>query len=142
MLTVGGQVAGGLDCAREWLEPNGLGGFAMGTVAGPGTRRYHALLCVATKPPVGRMVLVNRCEEAVQLDGVRHPLTANFYPGVVHPDGHRALVEFRLDPWPTWRWRVGGAIVERALFMPHERQLTIVTWRLLESDGRHARVFA
>ena len=36
------------DDTREWLEPDGLGGFASGTVTGERTRRYHALLLVAT----------------------------------------------------------------------------------------------
>jgi glycogen debranching enzyme len=44
---------------REWLEADGEGGYASGTVAGIRTRRYHALLVVATTPPTGRMVLVN-----------------------------------------------------------------------------------
>ncbi|NLT70702.1 MAG: hypothetical protein GXX91_08400 [Verrucomicrobiaceae bacterium] len=43
----------------EWLETDGLGGFASGTVSGIRTRRYHALLLTATAPPSGRMVLVN-----------------------------------------------------------------------------------
>jgi len=33
---------------REWLEADGLGGFASGTVSGVRTRRYHALLLTAT----------------------------------------------------------------------------------------------
>ena len=44
---------------REWLEPDGLGGFASGTVCGARPSRYHALLLVATTPPTGRVVLVN-----------------------------------------------------------------------------------
>ena len=47
------------DLTREWLEADGLGGFASGTVAGIRTRRYHALLLTATTPPTGRVVLVN-----------------------------------------------------------------------------------
>ena len=43
----------------EWLEADGLGGFASGTASGLRTRRYHALLLVATTPPTGRMALVN-----------------------------------------------------------------------------------
>jgi glycogen debranching enzyme len=39
----------------EWLEADGLGGFASGTVSGIRTRRYHALLLTATKPPAGRV---------------------------------------------------------------------------------------
>src|SRR5690349_5186633 len=47
------------DPTLEWLETDGLGGFASGTVPGVRTRRYHALLLVATTPPTGRFVLVN-----------------------------------------------------------------------------------
>jgi glycogen debranching enzyme len=47
----------------EWLETNGRGGFASGTVAGANTRRYHALLLTARKPPSERFVLVNHLEE-------------------------------------------------------------------------------
>jgi hypothetical protein len=45
--------------SSEWLEADGHGGFASGTVSGIRTRRYHALLLPATTPPTGRMVLVN-----------------------------------------------------------------------------------
>ncbi len=124
---------------REWLECNGLGSFAMGTVAGPATRRYHALLCAATRPPVGRMVLVNRLEETAIVDGSPYDLSTNFYPGTVHPEGYRAIVGFRLDPWPTWTIRAGGALIERSLFMPHGRQMTVVIWRLVESAGGSGR---
>src|SRR5689334_4101314 len=47
----------------EWLETNGLGGFASSTVAGINTRRYHGLLTAATMPPVGRVVLLSKMEE-------------------------------------------------------------------------------
>jgi hypothetical protein len=42
------------DRLAEWLDADGLGRLASGTVAGPRTRRYHALLLVATTPPSGR----------------------------------------------------------------------------------------
>jgi glycogen debranching enzyme len=45
---------------REWLETNGLGGFASSSLAGINTRRYHGLLTAAAKPPVGRMVLLSK----------------------------------------------------------------------------------
>jgi glycogen debranching enzyme len=34
----------------EWLEADGVGGFASGTVSGVRTRRYHGLLVPATMP--------------------------------------------------------------------------------------------
>jgi predicted glycogen debranching enzyme len=42
----------------EWLEADGLGGFASGTVSGIRTRRYHALLLTATTPRIGKPVEV------------------------------------------------------------------------------------
>ncbi len=140
-LVVPGEIASDLvqGTAREWLETNGLGSFAMGTVAGPATRRYHALLCAAIRPPLGRVVLVNRCEEELRFEGVGYSLNSNFYPGVVHPNGYTNLIEFRLDPWPTWVYRLGGARVERTLFMPHGQQTTVVQWRMLE--GTRGRLF-
>ena len=45
----GPQVCGDLAAggAREWLVPDGVGGYAMGTVSGLRTRRYHALQVIA-----------------------------------------------------------------------------------------------
>lgn len=36
---------------REWMETNGLGGFASSIIVGLNSRRYHALLIAATLPP-------------------------------------------------------------------------------------------
>src|SRR5436190_8236959 len=56
-ITFGAQIAASLDSgAREWLVTDGLGGYAMGTVCGLRTRRYHGLLVVATEPPGRRML--------------------------------------------------------------------------------------
>jgi glycogen debranching enzyme len=61
----------GLDDRTEWLEPDGLGGFASGTTSGIRVRRYHALLLVATTPPTGRMVLVNGLDAWIERPGAR-----------------------------------------------------------------------
>lgn len=39
------------DLSAEWMETDGFGGFVSGTVGGFCTRRYHALLLIAQKPP-------------------------------------------------------------------------------------------
>jgi hypothetical protein len=38
----------------EWLETNHTGAYAMGTVAGVNTRRYHSLLIASLRPPANR----------------------------------------------------------------------------------------
>jgi glycogen debranching enzyme len=61
---------------QEWLEADGLGGFASGTVSGIRTRRYHALLLTATKPPSGPLVLVNGFDASVETGSCRFPVQA------------------------------------------------------------------
>jgi hypothetical protein len=43
----------------KWLEADGLGGFACGTVAGIRLCRCHAPFLIAMAPPTNRTVLVN-----------------------------------------------------------------------------------
>ena len=115
---------------REWLETNGIGGFSSSTIWGLNTRRYHGLLTAATKPPVGRMVLLAKLEETVIVDGARFDLSTNRYPGVLHPRGFDYLVDFRLDPFPLFRFDIGGIRVEKTVFMVHGQNTTVVQYTL------------
>src|SRR6185369_9077711 len=91
----------------EWLEADGLGGFASGTVSGRRTRRYHALLLAATTPPTGRVCLVNGFDAWVDVGDRRHAISCQRYtPDVIHPDGAQRIVEFTPEPWPQWRFRL------------------------------------
>ena len=114
----------------EWLETNGRGGYASGTVAGANTRRYHALLLVARHPPVDRVVVVNHLEEVVEIAGQAMPLSTNLYSGAVHPEGYQYCAAFSVDPWPTWQYAGHGIRLVRELLCLHGRDLVIVRWRL------------
>ena len=132
MIEFGEDVCRDLNAAtgREWLETNGLGGFASSTVAGLNTRRYHGLLVAATRPPVGRTVLLSKLEETLVVDGLRHELSANRYPGAVHPQGHTLLSRFRLDPFPVFTYRVEGLELEKSVVMLHGENTTCVRYAL------------
>src|SRR5437899_11991704 len=86
----------------EWLETNGAGGFAMGTVAGTNTRRYHGLLVASLRPPVDRHVLLSRLDDVISVVGVADVVLAtNQYPATLSPRGDAHMIAFRLDPLPT-----------------------------------------
>ncbi|MBV8856454.1 MAG: glycogen debranching enzyme family protein [Acidobacteria bacterium] len=126
--------------AREWLETNGLGGFASSTVAGLNTRRYHGLLVAATRPPVGRTALLSKLEETLIVAGRRHELSANQYEGAVHPQGFQWLSRFRLDPFPVFTYRVEGFELEKAVVMLHGENTTCVRYSLRRVDSGEADV--
>jgi predicted glycogen debranching enzyme len=101
----------------------------MGTVSGANTRRYHGLLVAALHPPVERHVIVSKLDETVLAGGEEISLGSNQYPGAVHPQGHLRLVQFRLDPFPTWTYDAGGTVVIRRLFLVHGEDTVVATWR-------------
>ena len=119
----------------EWLETNGLGGFASSTVPGMNTRRYHGLLTAATRPPVGRVLLLSKLEEVVVVNGQHYELSVNQYPGVIHPAGHRYLREFRLDPMPAFLYAAGGVEIEKRVFMVHGENTVVVEYQLLSGPA-------
>ncbi len=133
MIRLGEEICSNLDfsSSREWLETNGIGGFASATITGCHTRRYHGLLVAATKPPVGRFVLLSKLEETLIVDDRRIELSTNRYPGVVHPQGFRLLKQFRLDPFPTFTFETDGIKIEKTVFMAQGENTTVVEYRVL-----------
>jgi predicted glycogen debranching enzyme len=118
---------------REWLEADGLGGFASGTSAGVRTRRYHALLLTATTPPTGRMILVNGFDAWVETPGGRFAISSQAYlPDVTFPDGASLIETFEPDPWPRWTFVLpGGTRIAQEILVPKGSSVVAVTWKVL-----------
>jgi predicted glycogen debranching enzyme len=128
--------------SREWLEADGLGGFASGTATGIRTRRYHALLLTATTPPTGRMVLVNGFDAWIETPKGRFALTSQRYaPDVIHPDGAQRIEEFSVEPWPKWRFKFDdGTELTQEIFVAGEAGVTALTWRLTR-EAKNVRLY-
>jgi predicted glycogen debranching enzyme len=132
-----------IDERTEWLEADGLGGFASGTTAGPRTRRYHALLLTARTPPTDRIALVNGVDAWVNFGqedaaaGTPEYLSRQRYaPDVLAPEHPATLESFRYDPWPVWTYRLrNGARIEHELFLLRGLPLVAMRWRLIGEAG-------
>lgn len=120
---------------REWLETNGIGGFASSTLCGQNTRRYHGLLIASLRPPTHRLVLLSKIEEAIIIDGSRTELATNlFAPGVTHPRGFELQNGFRLDPFPVASFTIDRTHIEKTVFMPHGENTVVVRYHLAASS--------
>ncbi len=137
-IRLGPQVCGTLEeaAAREWLVADGAGGYAMGTVAGLRTRRYHGLLVVAVDGPAHRMLGLAALDPTLVLGDTRVRLaTDEWGGGTVDPRGHELLASFDLtDGIPRWRWQIGGVVLERELAAAHGSPTIGVVHRLLACD--------
>ncbi|MFN0117083.1 MAG: amylo-alpha-1,6-glucosidase [Elusimicrobiota bacterium] len=116
----------------EWLETDGLGGFAMGTSSGVRTRRYHGLFCPAVPPQLQRVMLVNGVDAWVNIGQESVALsTQHYYPDVFSPDGQKYLSEFTFRPWPKWVYKIGEHKIEFEVFMPKALPCVVLSWNVL-----------
>lgn len=131
-----------IDDRTEWLEADGLGGFASGTTSGVRTRRYHALLLTATTPPTGRVVLVNGFDAWVDTPSGSFALTTQRYsPDVQYPDGASRIVGFTNEPWPTWEFATpDGVRLMQEILVEHGTGAVLVTWTLIAGTAIALRV--
>jgi predicted glycogen debranching enzyme len=139
-IAFGRGVCGSLDEAsrREWLVTDGLGGYAMGTVAGLRTRRYHGLLMVPTAPAGSARTLGLAALDTVVIVGDErfHLATHEWSDGTIAPRGHELIATFDLDDGvPRWRYDVGGVRLEVELAMAHGSSTVGVVHRLLSGEA-------
>jgi predicted glycogen debranching enzyme len=124
------------DPDAEWIEADGFGGFASGTVSGIRTRRYHALLLTATTPPAGRMVLANGFDAWLETPRGTFAISSQRYGlDVIHPDGASRIESFEYQPWPRWRYKIDNDIViEQELFVPKGESAVFISWKVVAAN--------
>ena len=118
----------------EWLETNGLGGWAGSSIIGCNTRRYHGLLVAATVPPTERMNLVNKLDETIILSNQRFDLSTNDYGDVISPQGYQYLSSFKKDLFPEWIYEVNGIKLTKTIAMVHGENTTLIIYKVEKAN--------
>ncbi|WP_324674192.1 amylo-alpha-1,6-glucosidase [Hymenobacter sp. GOD-10R] len=121
--------------SREWLETNGLGGWASSTISGAHSRRYHGLLVAATRPPVDRQVLLSKLDETLVLGGQRYELGCNQYPGTVQPQGYQYLTQFQRNLFPEFTYEAGGVTLRKTIVALAGENTTLVRYEVLAAPA-------
>jgi predicted glycogen debranching enzyme len=119
----------------EWLETNGLGGWAGTTVAGAHSRREHGLLAAAAEPPSSRTVLLSRLDETLHVEGESFELSCNQFPGAVAPRGFERLTAFRQDLFPTFEFEAGGVRLRKTVAALDGENTTLVLYEVVQASG-------
>ena len=117
--------------AREWILTNGIGGFAMGSLSGANTRRYHGLLCAAIHPPEDRMVLLDNVEAVLSVKGGEIALSSNEYSGAVFPDGWSRISSFAVGEHAEWIFEQDGVRIRKRVGLHPGRNAVTVDFTLL-----------
>jgi predicted glycogen debranching enzyme len=147
---------------HEWLETNGLGGWAGSSIIGVNTRRYHGLLVAAIVPPAERMVLLSKLDETIVIDwaanvqaangqaadsdsandfdfpsgqtDARYELGVNLYrDDIISPTGHQYLTSFSKDIFPQWEYEVEGILLKKTIVMVHGENTVVIHYEVIEA---------
>ncbi len=116
----------------EWLETNGLGGWAGTTVAGAHSRRWHGLLVAATEP---HNVLLSKLDETLHVGGESFELSCNQFPGAIVPRGFEHLTAFRKDLFPVFELEAGGVRLRKTVAAVDGENSTLVLYEVVEGPG-------
>jgi len=118
---------------KEWLETNGLGGWASSTLTGAHSRRYHGLLVAAMQPPVRRMVLLSKLDETIEISGKYYDLSSNVYTGTVFPKGYEHLKCFTKDLFPVFDFAVAGIHIRKTIMAVNGENTTLIFYEILRA---------
>ncbi|MET0794985.1 MAG: amylo-alpha-1,6-glucosidase [Polyangiaceae bacterium] len=120
-----------IDTHSEWLETDGLGGFASSTTLGIATRRYHALLLAATHPPANRFVLLNGFRAWLETPNGHVQLTRHCFAPDVLTDADASIERFTAEPWPSVRYvTASGLVVIQEMFVVHGSPTVLLSFKV------------
>jgi hypothetical protein len=130
--------------ARSWRLSDGRGALSRGTASGAATRRSHALLAAPDVGPRAEWPAVSllRFDDRITLpSGHALELTPAFMlasrrdgpASLTVRAGVLPLIEaFSETPWPRWRYRGEGWLLEREYRLIEDHPALLASWRLLE----------
>ena len=99
---------------REWIATNGLGSYASLTHSNGNTRKFHGLLVASLNPPTERWVFVS-----------------NIYDTILAENKFYSLNDFKcritFDMFPSFSYDVEGIKIKKTIFMPHEREIELLS---------------
>ena len=101
----------------------------------PQYARISRLARCRSRPSSAPDAFLSKIEEEVETGGRKYLLAVNKYPGTIYPQGHLHLEQFRFDRYPVFVYRVGGAVIEKSVFMPYGDNTTLVTYKVLDSES-------
>jgi predicted glycogen debranching enzyme len=128
---------------RQWLLSNGTGAYAMGTLPGINTHRYHGLLIAAASPPVGRIMALNQLGERLQITTPQGQRTVELATCAFRddqgqatyvPDGYTKLIEFERGTTVAWTYAIGPVRLRRQLLLHWKQQAATIEYTVTGLD--------
>jgi len=114
---------------KEWLITNGLGGYAMSTVIGCNTRKYHGLLIAPLVAPGRRRVLLSKVDESIEIEGKKYNLFTNIANNNI-TDGYKHLESFEKEYIPIFTYEIQGIEIKKLICMEYGKNTVCILYKI------------
>jgi predicted glycogen debranching enzyme len=115
----------------EWLETNGLGGYASSTIINCHTRKYHGLLVSKVDCIPDKYLLLSRIEDVlISPSGKEYFLTAHQYPDFFQDGSFSYFREFSLSPHPCFVYDFEDITLTKEILMINEEDTILIKYKI------------
>ncbi len=116
--------------ALQWLETDGVGGYASSSILTCPTSRYHGLLVAPLPGTAKRHCFLSRFEETLSASGRTFGISMVSSRGHFTEVGHHFFERFELAPYPRFVYHIGDAHVTRELLMVAGQPTVLCRYRM------------
>ena len=121
--------------SSEWLETNGLGGYASSTIINCHTRKYHGLLVCSLDNSSNKSVLLSKIEDKLLLeDEGERLLSAAQYLNHFNSADFEHYHHFELNTHPKFTYKFGKFELVKEILMPYEENSVLIKYKLPQGN--------
>ena len=124
--------------SREVLSTNKTGGYLNTTIIGCNTRKYHGLFVLPIENfEMNRYVLLSSMDETVIQHDQEFNLGIRCYGRTNYePRGHKYIIDFSNDKYPTIKYRVGGVVLSKSMIFLHNKEQLLIKYTLEDAHSQ------
>ncbi len=111
---------------REWIEKNRNGCFAIQSIPGVNTKRFHGLFNLINKNTQEIIGVLPYLENTLVLNDLSYCLSSIQYSDQIFPDGYKLMSEFNYVTHPVFVYKIKDVEVEKELLILPDRNVLIV----------------
>lgn len=124
----------------EWLETNGLGGYASSSIINCHTRKYHGLLVSKIESLPDKYVLLSKVEDIFLVNEQEYYLSAHQYPNHFQDGSFTCFQEFVLDTHPHFKYKFHEIEVEKELLLLHEANTLLIKYTIKNDNNLACKI--
>ena len=62
------------------------------------------------------------------------------FHNVIYPEGYKLIGQFSIDPFPTYNYDLGNVQVRKTVFIPKNKNIVAITYKLTNKNNSEAKV--